>query len=74
MVDDCNEDGETGVGCQTKIVELSNASCQVDKDLVELKILQRREYVDLKRENSILTAEIAEVKSRISRMNVVQCL
>ena len=62
-VDDCDEDNETGVGCQTKIVELNNASCQTDKDLAELTILQRKEYIDLKKENNILTAEIAEMKS-----------
>ena len=60
---DCDEDNETVVGCQTKIVELNNASCQTDKDLVELAILQRKEYIDLKKENNILTAEIAELKS-----------
>lgn len=63
-VDDCDEDDETGVGCQTEVVELSNVSYQTDKDLAELTILQRREYIDLKRENSLLTAEIAELKSR----------
>ena len=62
-VDDCDEDNETGVGCQTEIVELNNASCQNDKDLAELTILQRKEYIDLKKENNILTAEIAELKS-----------
>ena len=62
-VDDCDGDNETGVGCQTEIVELNNASCQTDKDLAELTILQRKEYIDLKKENNVLTAEIAELKS-----------
>lgn len=63
-VDDCNVDNETGIGCQTKIVEFNNATCQTDKDLAELAILQRKEYIDLKKANNILTAEIVDFKSK----------
>ena len=45
LVDDYDEDNETDVGCQTEIVDSSNGSCQTDKDLAELTILQRKEYV-----------------------------
>ena len=61
---DCDEENETGISCQTEIVELNSVSCQTDKDLAELTILQRKEYIDLKKENKVLTEEIAELKSR----------
>ena len=54
--DDCDEDtnNETGVGCQTEIVESNDVSCQTDKDLAELTILQRKEYIELKRKMMLL--------------------
>ena len=43
-VDDCDEDNESVVGCQTDILKLNNASCQTVKHLAEL----RKKYIDLK--------------------------
>lgn len=63
---DCGDEdtnNETGVSCLTEIVESNDASCQTDKDLAELTILQRKEYVELKKENNTLTAEIAKMKA-----------
>ena len=36
-VDDCDEDNESVVGCQTDIFKLNNASCQTVKHLAELR-------------------------------------
>ena len=35
-----------------------DASCQTDKDLAELTVLQRKEFGDLKKENASLKAEL----------------
>ena len=41
---DCDEDEDNvnTVGCQTEVVELEDSSCQTDKDLAELTVLQRK--------------------------------
>jgi len=40
---------ETGVGCQTETVELDDASCQTDKEVAEIAILQGKEFIELKK-------------------------
>ena len=48
----------------TATVETAEAACQTDKDLRELTVLQRKEFNELKVENSKLTKELADLKSR----------
>ena len=48
----------------TATVETAEAACQMDKDLRELTVLQRKEFNELKVENSKLTKELADLKSR----------
>ena len=48
-----------GIVCQPDItVENTEAACQTDKDLRELTVLQRKEFSELKTENSKLTKEL----------------
>ena len=45
--------------CQPDItVENTEAACQTDKDLRELTVLQRKEFSELKIENSKLNKEL----------------
>lgn len=43
------------------VIRCADASCQTDKELSELTILQRKEFLQLKNDNVILTAEISKL-------------
>ena len=53
---------ETDVVCQTEKAELCDAECQTDKELTELTVGQRRELLELRKENLCLK-EALEKKS-----------
>ena len=59
-----DESMETDVACQTEKVELCDAECQTDKELTELTVGQRRELLELRKENFCLK-EALEKKSSI---------
>lgn len=64
--DELNDEGN-GIACQhditTTTFETAEAACQTDKDLGELRVVQKRELNELKVENSKLTKELADLKS-----------
>ena len=66
--DELNDCKGNGIVCQRDItkatVETAEAACQMDKDLRELTVLQRKEFNELKVENSKLTKKLADLKSR----------
>ena len=49
---------ETGVACQTEKTELCNAETQTEKELIELTVIQRKELLELKKENSCLKEKL----------------
>ena len=57
-----DESMETDVACQTEKAELCDAECQTDKELTELTVGQRRELLELRKENLCLK-EALEKKS-----------
>ena len=48
-----DESMETGVACQTEKAEMCNAETQTE-ELTELTVMQRKELLELKKENSCL--------------------
>lgn len=66
--DELNDHEGNGIVCQpditTATVETTEAACQTDKDLSELTVLQRKEFNELKTENSKLAKELGDLKSR----------
>ena len=65
MVESNNEGSsmETGVYCQTEKAELCDTGCQTDKELTELTVAQRKEFLELKKENLNLKERIDEKDS-----------
>ena len=58
-----SESMETGVACQTEKAELCDAECQTDKELTELTVGQRKEFLELKKENLCLKEELENKSS-----------
>ena len=58
-----DESMETGVACQTEKVELCNAETQTEKELTELTVIQRKELLELKKENSCLKEKLEKKTS-----------
>ena len=59
-----DESMETGVACQTEKVESCNAESQTEKELTELTITQRKELLEIKKENSCLKEKLEKKASR----------
>lgn len=65
-----SQDGECEIGHsedsssiheETSTVQFDDASCQTDLELPELSVLQRKEYVELKKEIADLKAEMTKL-------------
>ena len=55
---------EGNIDEENSTVQFDDASCQTDLELPELSVLQRKEYVELKKENTDLKAQMTKLTAK----------
>ena len=55
---------EGNIDEENSTVQFDDASCQTDLELPELSVLQRKEYVELKKENADLKAQMTKLTAK----------
>lgn len=55
---------EGNIDEENSTVQYDDASCQTDLELPELSVLQRKEYVELKKENTDLKAQMTKLTAK----------